>query len=200
MWLGEQEELVQAKLLEICEDYRREANTPRKSKDDQRGPSDLDTEEAIGELRKELESKELKDIVTTNPMLTKKLIENVVKSVKTYVAANFQEKFTVKIIDGLSVKVYVESEMSINDPYVTIDSAKSNEVIVIVNSAHPHWNQLGDSVNVLNYLRHCVYDGVAEWQSRKFVRNLLPDSIKILKDRLLRLPIEIERGKNTLES
>lgn len=197
LWLGEQEDLVQAKLLEICEDYRKEANTPRKGNVDQRGPSELDTEEAVYALKEEMESKELRDIVSINPMLTKKLVDNVVKSVKEYVVSNFKEKFTIKIIDGLTVKVYIESDMSTNDPYVTIDSAKSNQVIVIVNSAHPHWNQLdNNSISILNYLRHCVYDGVAEWQSRKFVGNLLPDSIKILKDRLLRLPLDIERSKN----
>jgi hypothetical protein len=200
LWLGEQEDLVQAKLQEICEDYRKEANTPRKGKVDQRGPSDMDVEEAVDALKQELESKELKDIVGTNPMLTKKLIDNVVKSVEAYVLDNFQETFTIKIIDGLTVKVFIEPDMSINDPYVTIDSAKAKEVIVIVNRAHPHWSQLEDnSLSVLNYLRHCVYDGVAEWQSRKFVKNLLPDSIKILKDRLLRLPLDIERSKNPSE-
>lgn len=53
--------------------------------------------------------------------------------------------------------------MSPNDPYVTHDSAHESEVLIIINQTHPHWKQLKGSDGVLNYLRHCVYDGIAEW-------------------------------------
>ena len=45
---------------------------------------------------------------------------------------------------------------------------------------------------MLNYLRHCTYDGIAEWQARRNEAGLDPDIIKVLKDRMLRLPLEIE--------
>jgi len=41
-------------------------------------------------------------------------------------------------------------------------------------------------------LRHCTYDAIAEWQAAKKVSQLDPDTIKILKDKLLRLPLDIE--------
>lgn len=196
LWLGEQEELVQEKLLETCQDYKEVAKTYRKGKDDLRKPSDLDTDAAVSALQKELESKEVKDILTTNPMLTKDLIENLFKSVEDYVTIKYQARFSIKIIEGLTVKVFIESDMSIAEPYVVIDSAKIDEVVVIINAAHPHWNQLDSASSILNYLRHCIYDGVAEWQARKFVGDLNPNTIKILKDRLLRLPLDIENNQN----
>ena len=194
LWLGEQEELVQTQLLQVCNDYKEIANSYRKGRDDRRGPSDLDTSAAISAFQKEIDSKEIKDILITNPMLSKKLIKNVVNSVRDYVLATFEEKFSIKIIEGLNVKVYIEN-MSVNDQYLTIDIAKTDEVIVIINSAHPHWAQLDNALSVLNYLRHCTYDGIAEWQAMKFVSDLHPNTIKILKDKLLRLPLEIERNQ-----
>ena len=55
--------------------------------------------------------------------------------------------------------------------------------MIIVNTQHPHWTQLSGSEGVLNYLRHCTYDGVAEWQARRMSASLDPDTIKVLKDR-----------------
>ena len=81
--------------------------------------------------------------------------------------------------------------MSPNDPYVIVDSARTSEVIVIINLAHPHWPQLKGSDGVANYLRHCTYDAIAEWQARHQASRIDPDTIKILKDKLLRVPFEI---------
>ena len=195
LWLGEQEDLVQTKLLEVSQDYKEIANTYRKSKDDRRGPSHIVTSTALNDLQKELNSKEIKDILVTHPMLSRKLIDNLVKSIKEYAFATFQSNFSVKIIDDFIVKVYLD-EMPASDLYLTVDAAKKDEVIVIINTAHPHWNELDNVSSVLNYLRHCVYDGIAEWQARKFATDLHPDTIKVLKDRLLRLPLEIERNQD----
>ena len=44
--------------------------------------------------------------------------------------------------------------------------------------------------SVVNYLRHCVYDGVAEHRAQKQSR-LKPDSVKRLKDQYLRVAFEV---------
>jgi hypothetical protein len=64
--------------------------------------------------------------------------------------------------------------------------------MVIINTQHPHWLQLEGSRGVLNYLRHCTFDAIAEWQARHKASNVDPDTITILKDKLLRRPLEIE--------
>ena len=83
--------------------------------------------------------------------------------------------------------------MSSNDPYVISDSTKKNEIIVIVNQNHPYWaTQLVGTESILDYLRQCVYDSVAEWQAQAIVSAIDPDTVKLLKDRLLRVPLEME--------
>ena len=46
---------------------------------------------------------------------------------------------------------------------------------------------------VLEYLRQCIYDALAEWQAGNKISRFDADTIKWLKDGFLRLPTEIER-------
>ena len=52
--------------------------------------------------------------------------------------------------------------------------------------------QLGGLESVRDYLRQCIYDSVAEWQARAKTARIDSDTIKLLKDRLLRVPLEME--------
>ena len=90
---------------------------------------------------------------------------------------------------------YLLGDGSVNDPYIVVDSTSGNRTMVVINAQHPRWNQLQGSEGVLNYLRHCTYDGIAEWQARHRASRLDPDTIKLLKDKLLRLPLEIEMNQ-----
>lgn len=44
----------------------------------------------------------------------------------------------------------------------------------------------------MNYLKHCVYDAVAEWKARKKTSRLDPDTVKMIKDSYLRVKLKIE--------
>ncbi|MHB8621675.1 MAG: hypothetical protein ACYDAG_19280, partial [Chloroflexota bacterium] len=88
-------------------------------------------------------------------------------------------------------RVYV-SPLSSFEPYVVTDCPIPDEVVVIINTSHPHWSQLKGSDGVANYLRHCTYDAVAEWQAGHLTVPLDPNTVKMLKDRLLRVPFEME--------
>jgi len=83
--------------------------------------------------------------------------------------------------------------MSPFEPYLIIDATQPKDIIVIVNEAHPHWSQLRGPEGVLNFLRHCVYDGISEWSARNQSSTIDPDTIKMYKDKYLRLPMEIEK-------
>ncbi|TBR17779.1 MAG: hypothetical protein EPO57_08780 [Chitinophagaceae bacterium] len=88
--------------------------------------------------------------------------------------------------------------MSPNDPYVVSDSTRANEITVVVNRNHPYWNtQLSGTESVRDYLRQCVYDSVAEWQARAKASSIDPDTVKLLKDRLLRVALLLEEHEDT---
>ena len=53
--------------------------------------------------------------------------------------------------------------------------------------------QLYGSVGVMNYFRHCIYDAISEWQARTLRGRIDPETIKLLKDRLLRVSLIVEQ-------
>jgi hypothetical protein len=192
LWLGEEEEKVGEGLKKHCGDYRDKANEPRKSRDDSRRPSDIETNTAIDEFKQEMTSHEMADSITVEAVPPQKVVEEAVKSITQSIVKSRDETFTGKV-GQLTVRLFVVSDMSPNDPYLTIDARKPTEVIIIINQVHPHWGQLKGSEGVLNYLRHCTYDGISEWQARTKASRIDPDTIKLLKDKLLRVPLEIEK-------
>lgn len=193
---GDQEELVEEKLAKACHRLRQKAQEYRKNEDDSRGPNDLDEEVAIRDLKEELESPQARSVISIDAGLT----EGIVQEVKNGVieATNIDElPETIKATVGsLIVKLYILGNASPNDPYLIIDS-DSNQLIVIVNKVHPHWKQLEGKNGVLNFLRHCVYDGIAEWQTSEQFHQIDPDTVKLYKDKYLRLPMTIERNQKS---
>lgn len=191
LWLGTQEEDVERELKKFCGDYRDVALSRRKKADDQRGPSQIETNTALDEFKQELLSPEMVDKISIDLVPPKNVVDESLHRIKVQVVSSTPETLKADIA-GLSIRLYVDGAMSPNDPYVVTDSAKPQEVVVIVNTSHPHWSQLKGSEGVLNYLRHCVYDAVAEWQARSKAARIDPDTVKLLKDALLRLPLEFE--------
>jgi hypothetical protein len=190
LWLGDEEEKVEEGLWTHCCDYREVALKRRKGTEDERGPSDTEIDVAVDELKRELTSPEMVDRISIIEVPPEEVIGEALKKI-TSVVLNRDTTFHAEISD-LKIKGYIESDMSPHDPYVIVDSTGRAEIIIIVNTAHPHWNQLKGSDGVLNYLRHCTYDVIAEWQARQKASRIDPDTIKILKDNRLRVPFEIE--------
>ncbi|MBE2200907.1 MAG: ATP-binding protein [Anaerolinea sp.] len=191
-WMGDQEEQIEKELKKLFMDYMRFANEPKKGNEESRGPSYREKEVAVLELETELSSNELADAVNLPPMLSEEMVEESVKAVIKQVSENASPRFIVKI-GQVTVYLYLQSDMSINDRYLTVEAARSDEIIIVVNENHPHWYQIRGSEGVLNYLRHCVYDGIAEWQATKKLGTIDPDTIKVFKDGYLRIPMEMEK-------
>ena len=177
------------KLKDVCADYIVVARTRRKTKDDERGPSELEVQTAIDEMRQEVTSAEFVDKLTLETVPPPRVVTATFEALRK--ATESETPVLSETIAGINVSVYLEN-LSVNDPYVAVDAAQENEVAVIVNMSHPHVSQIEGSMGLLNYLRHCMYDGLAEWQARHKQANLDPDTIKFLKDNLLRLSGEIE--------
>ncbi len=194
LWLGDEEEEIHKLLKEHCGEYAEVAKRARRGTDDSRGPSEKETQAALDELIVELSSTELGDFVGLEVVPPPEAVAEAFKGLTNAIKGRVPEIRT--FVAQFEVLGYLLSDGSVNDPYVVVDSTQDRSVMVIINTAHPHWRQLEGSEGVLNYLRHCIYDGIAEWQARHKASRLDPDTIKILKDKLLRLPMEIEMHRD----
>ena len=188
VWSGDEEDEIERLLYDACKDYREVARTSRTSKG--RRPSDLDFKIATEELEKELSSGELRDIIDIEPVPPPAAIQHSFNSLRSWASTrepNFRAQHPDFVVHG-----FFKTDGSVNDPYVVIDAQASDRVLIIINTDHPHMGEIVGSEGLLNYLRHCTYDGIAEWQALRKAARLDPDTIKLLKDKLLRLPLEIE--------
>ena len=197
LWISDEEDKVETKLKEKCADYITVAKRRKKGDGDERGPSDLEVNTALEEFQAELESGELVDGIDITPLPPPDVIKQGFEPL-TDAAVLTDPAFTATVSD-VTVKGYLAADASANDPYVAVETSEA-DLLVVINLSHPHWKQITGAEGVLNYFRHCTYDAVAEWLAANKAGNLDPDTIKILKDRLLRVSFEIETHLSEDES
>lgn len=192
LWEGEDEDIILEKLKEKCADYTTKARLHRKNEStptDSRGASDKSIQLAAEDFRAEITSSEMIDALRLEPIQPEKVIKELKLKILNQIEPSIP-LFEARV-DNLTVKLYLE-DLSPLDWYVTTDAAREDEVVVNVNKSHPHFIEYCTEAEVLNYLRHCVYDALAEWKARRKASRIDPDTIKTIKDGFLRIPLIIE--------
>lgn len=202
-WQGSEEEDIEEKLAEELKELIGRARSWKKGESATTdGPNSSDVDKAASVLQEELSSEEMakqlqfEDYIPDADMLKASLaqISNTVKSKDTPAISAELGK--------VSVTVYLAKDLSPMDPYVVLDSAVENEVAIVVNMVHPYvLTQIDGEESVRNYLRHCIYDAVAEAKGTAEPGTITPEMVKMLKDHLLRVPFEIldnEDGEDSL--
>lgn len=188
LWQENEEELVQEQLRAEALDFVEIAKIPRKGIADTRGPADAAVATAIEEMRTELESPQFADSIEFTTIPDEEAIDLAVKPLRD-VQDREQPRLSVTIGD-LVVATYLSYEQSPNDPYA-LSETEADRIIAILNMNHPHVATL-DNQSFHTYLKHVVFDTVAEWQCRRAQSPISPRSMMMLKDNLLRLPSRIE--------
>lgn len=187
-WFEDEEELVEEELKKACADY------VQFSKDRRKGSVDkLEQKVAADQFNEELNSAELVDAirftVPKTPDIIKADSEPVIES-----TSNQDPDFSAVWNDGekdMTIKGYLIETLSRNDPYVFQESAKPDEVIVIINMNHPVVHALQGVDNIQQHIRECVYDAIAEWKALHLTGTVDASTIRNLKDHLLRIGLSI---------
>lgn len=196
VWQGNEEEDLDKKLGEICADMRELARTLRFTKENETDEFAIYKEEAVTQLSSEFKSSELNNYVATIQPYPENVIKssylNIIKSVES-------EDPVIKVnvgSDGDTIRVVIYfRENSEFEPYIVTETAfAENEVVIIINLLHPHLREMKSADSLTNFIRHCVYDGVSEWKAIKLRGSIQPNTIRFLKDGLLRIPYEIKQN------
>ena len=147
-WMGEEEDLLEAKLREECADYREFARNRRK---DPRPVTDIEVQAAVEEFQSEIESPEMIDTIelaeVPEPDVLRADDQAYVATVDTD-APTFSAHISV---GGRPVLIqgFLDHEKSIADPYVVSESTNPARVLVIINFNHPHLQQIQGSENLV---------------------------------------------------
>jgi len=190
-WMGDEEDLLEAALKHECADYREFARNRRK---DPRPVTDIEVQAAIEEFQAEIESPEFIDTIEFTEVPAPEVLK---ADNQAYIATvdPTEPTFSAQVSlanSRVEILGFLDHDKSSADPYVVSESTAANQILVIINFNHPHLQQIQGSENLVNYFRHCTYDAIAEWQANRLRSDTSPATIRLIKDRLLRIPYEIQ--------
>lgn len=181
---GDEEEELEKLLAAATKDYRDYAQR-------RRGPrgqpwSREKIKDLIDSMRREFMSDEMKDAVANSllpPLDT--ILANNRQQLATLTEA--ERIATFDVTNELRVVVSLQ-ERSEYEPHLTIVAgAEFGTIHVIVNSLHPYYDLLDSPDAIEECMRQYVYDAIAEYRVSKLSARLNPDSIRRLKNDLLRV-------------
>ena len=183
---GSEEDELEAFLVNEVKDYRDYAEKRRG------GRGQVWSKEKIRDLvesmKPEFTSSEMKDTLNTialPPLDT--IVANNVQQLKALSPEN--EIARIEILADLTVILSL-NEVSEWEPYVTfVAGAKVGELHVIINGLHPYYQSLESNDAIEECVHQYILDSVAEYKTSKLVGRVNPDSVRRLKNELLRVKI-----------
>lgn len=188
-WAGMEEEDVEGGLLVECKPFMEVARKRRVNKPGTVGPAEVHVDSAVRTVEEELATPQFLEALQLAEALPP---AGQIEASNQHVlqnASRVDPTFTVAL-KALTIRVFIDAIGSPNDPYFVNDDADDENLTVVVNRQHPHWQMLEGENAVVNYLRHCVYDGVAEHRAARLHR-VESDSVKKLKDMYLRVAFDL---------
>ena len=198
LFQGNEEDELENKLKEVSEEAVYLARNIRFSKENISKNEILKgyTQTAVSSLEKELQSDVVNDYVATVEPPPENIIAKSYKRVEESITSDNDTYLEAKIGKGrniITVNIFFSSNSEF-EPYAIIElNPKKDYLNIIINSLHPYFTEFESPDMILNFVRHCVYDGVSEWKAIKLIGDIKPNTVKFIKDGLLRLPFEIKK-------
>jgi hypothetical protein len=187
----EEDELIKFLDRETA-DYRKYATMRRAAR-----PYSLSKEkirDIVQSLTSEFTSSEMKDAVN---MASLPPIESIMATNQQRVASLTPDDHvaTLPVTDHLKIIVSLQ-DRSENDPYLTMSpAAVPGEVHVIINALHPYYQSL-EACAAEECIHQYIYDAVAEYRAHQLSTRIVPDTVRRLKDALLKVPIHQNENAN----
>ncbi len=147
---------------------------------------------AMEALRKELLFPEIVDWLNITVLPSEEAVREQLEQIANPVQMAREPDLQVHVGD-LDVWLYLAiNELSPNDPYVIQQAGSGKKIIVIVNASHPYVKQMSGE-QFQYHLRECAYDALSEARAERLRSKIDPDTVKLIKDGLLRVPFLIEQ-------
>lgn len=187
LFTGLEEDELDGRLAEFLADFRRVAESAAVGEE---LDSPIDFEPIVNGLFEQMQNTTFRAYVNEYPV---KEYEEIQQANSIVLARVLEEpaidNFSAQIGD-LKVNVIINHESSPYDPYLILDYQNSpNEVFVVINKKHPIWDDLTDYTIIAQFLRDCIFDGIAEWKAFRTNQVLQPDTIKSIKDLYMRFKL-----------
>lgn len=196
LFADDEEQQIETLLKKETKDYRDYA-TKRRNVTSQPWAREK-IKEMVDGLKAEFDTDEMRDAINTSilpPLDT--IQQNNAKQVKSLTPAEMLG--TMDILADLHVVVSMQ-EKSEYEPHLTIAAgAEAGTIHVIINGLHPYFCSLYSTEAINECIRQYVHDAIAEYRVSRLSRPPVPDSIRRMKDNLLRAPIQAVENTATAQ-
>lgn len=181
---GEEEEALEKFLVEETRAYAEYAKSRRGGG---RGPkwSKEQIRDLVKDMQSEFVSAEVKDALNNAAL----------PPMETIAANNLQQRQSLTPEDEIGrldilpdLKIVISlKETSLYEPHVTFaPGAEANVIHVIINGLHPYYQTLEAKDAINECVQQYIFDAVAEFKASKLISRVNPDSVRTLKNSLLR--------------
>ena len=185
LYEGDDEELLESEILRIAEPYIEIAQSFRKRGVRRDPPGRSVVTSAMGMLEDEIYSQRFQSVLTANGDIPRSRYEAF--AYPMIQAMTGTEPRGTYSLAGLTLNVFVSDELSDRDPYVGIEIESEDTLNVVINMSHPHVGDMRGRMAVLNHLKECTFEGIAQWKVEKTWDTKDPSLIRAIKDSLLRI-------------
>jgi hypothetical protein len=178
-----EEDEIEAFLVEQSKDYRDYAQKRRGTKGQVWSKDKI--RDFIDTMKDEFTSPEIKDALNTAALPPIDVIlANNQQQVKALTPDD--QVARIEVLPDLTVVVSFR-ETSEWEPHLTLAAgAEAGVIHVVVNGLHPYYRSLNSQDAGEECVHQYIYDAVAEYQTNKLTSRLNPDSIRRVKDGVLR--------------
>jgi hypothetical protein len=187
LFADDEEHTIEELLTTLTKDYRNYATKRRNSPGQPWAKEKV--KELVDGLKKEFVSTEMKDAINTAILPPLETIQqNNLKQVKSLVPA--ETLATMDVMADLRIVVSLQ-EKSEYEPHLTIAAgAEPGTIHVIINGLHPYYCNLNSTEAINECIRQYLHDAIAEYRVGRQIKPVTPDSVRRIKDGLLRAPIQ----------
>lgn len=179
----DEEDEIEKFLVENSKDYRDYALR-------RRGPrgqvwSKEKVRDLVETMRAEFTSTEIKDALNTAALPPVEVINaNNLQQVKTLTPSD--QIARLDILPDLTIVVSVKEASEYEPHLIMTAGAEAGVMHVIINGLHPYYQSLETRDAIDECVQQYIYDAVAEYKTSKLVGRVNPNSVRLLKDGLLR--------------
>lgn len=185
---GEEEEALEKFLVTETKAYAEYAKSRRGGG---RGPkwSKEQVRDLVKDMQTEFVSAEIKDALNSAALPPMETIEaNNLQQRQSLTAED--EIGRLDILPDLQVVISLK-ETSPYEPHVTfVPGAEASVIHVIINGLHPYYQTLEAKDAISECVQQYIFDAVAEFKAGKLISRVNPDSVRSIKNNLLRARAE----------
>lgn len=181
---GDEEDATEQFLVKETKEYADYAKSRRGPNRGQRWSKEQ-VRDLVRSMQAEFTSSEIKDALTNAALPPQETLQaNNQQQLKSLTAED--EIGRLEILPDLTVVISVK-ETSEWEPHVTfVTGAEVGVLHVIINGLHPYYQTLEAKDSINECVQQYIFDAVAEFKTSKLVSRVNPDSVRRLKNDLLR--------------